>query len=431
MTSQRPVLRPFKRPNEISKIFLGIDFGTSFTKVSYSIAPTNNIQIKSLKWEDSSYENGYVIPTVLYVHDNKLYYEKTEADSLEVKYFKYSMLAPSLLNNHQNTKNIFEEMCCVYYLAQVIKRSLKKIETEMQIQTLDGIQITVHMGAPLENFYNEKEKQNKDLYLTILEKAIVLAGGSKIKTQLPDNCVLISNLDFVTSELNEKKAVIEWNYDVIPELAAEIFLYHQSKFIPEGLYAIIDIGGGTVDMAIFEKHKFKHDAPAGMYCLDQKVLPFGVEILESNKDNISLKDFQDAFADMIMASPRRMEGFYEDLQKVDVFFLGGGANHNWYKSAIIETQHRLTDSFKPKLNFKHSIDDFIIEDEKLITKNQRLIISQMISKTKDDIVSVLGYPPDFKATEDQSRIAKLIYGTKPSFIEDDPAKRSGWDDSTV
>ena len=431
MALQRPVFQPFRKANEITKIFIGIDFGTSFTKVSYSTAPSNNIQIKTLTWEDSKYENGFVIPTVLYIKDNKLYFEKPDDNSLEVKYFKYSMLAESLINNHQNTNNNFEEMCCVYYLAQVITRALKMIQKEMDIQSLEGIKITVNMGAPLENFYNEKEKHNKDLYYNILENAIVLAGGSKIKVQIPENCVLIHNLDTVYSELKTKKAIINWTHDVIPELAAEIFLYHQSKFIPEGLYVIIDIGGGTVDMAIFEKYKFRYDAPAGMSCIDQKVLPFGVEILESNENNISLKEFQDAFTDMLMSSKWRMDGIYEDLQKVDVFFLGGGANHNWYKKGIVDTQQALSRSFKPKLNFKNSIEDFIMEEESLITKNQRLIISQMISKTKDDIVSVLGYPDYFKAVGYQPRTAKLTYGTKPSFIDEDPAKRSGWDDSTV
>ena len=110
MALQRPVFQPFKRPNEITQIFLGIDFGTSFTKISYSTAPSNKVQIKTLKWEESEYENGYVIPTVLYVKEKKLFFEKPEGESLEVKYFKYSMLAESLINNHQDTKNNFEEI---------------------------------------------------------------------------------------------------------------------------------------------------------------------------------------------------------------------------------------------------------------------------------------------------------------------------------
>lgn len=417
MALQRPVFQPFKRPNDITHIFLGIDFGTSFTKISYSIAPSNNVQIKTLKWEDSSYEEGFVIPSVLYVKDNKLYFEKPDGDSLEIKYFKYSMLARSLINNHQNTKNVFEEMCCVYFLAQVIKRSIKKIQMEIDVDSLNGIKISVNMGAPLENFYEEKGKQNADLYKEILENAITLAGGCKVHSELPENCVLLNNLDSVYTEILHKKAISNWNAEVVPELAAELFLYQQSKNIPEGLYAIIDVGGGTVDMAIFEKYKLN---TMGMYCLDEAVLPYGVEVLDKIKSDDIRETFKRAFSEMIMKAKNETHLILDDISKVDIFFLGGGATNELYKKCIVETQERLKNSFKPKLNFKLEINDFIETEDYLITKNQRLLISQMIARSKDDFPSVLGFP----ISEDQKIPLETI-----TSLEDDLYERSKryWD----
>ena len=229
----------------------------------------------------------------------------------------------------------------------------------------------------------------------------MFAGGSKIEASIPSNCVVLKDLDTVYSEVLHKKPYLKWKAGVIPELAAELFLYHQSKYIPEGLYAIIDIGGGTVDMAIFQKYRILKDRPANMYCLAQKVLPYGVEILESNKTNISKEVFQQTFAQMINDSLKRMDWLPDELQKIDVFFLGGGANNEWYRNNIIVAKARLKDRLK--LNFQQSIDDFINSDESLIEKNQRLIIAQMISKDKSEITNVLGFPDYYKASVGQSR----------------------------
>ena len=417
MALQRPVFQPFKRPNEITQIFLGIDFGTSFTKISYSTAPSNKVQIKTLKWEESEYENGYVIPTVLYVKEKKLFFEKPEGESLEVKYFKYSMLAESLINNHQDTKNNFEEICCVYYLAQVITRSLKKIQKETVLSTLDGIKISVNMGAPLENFFEEREKgkRNADLYKEILENAITIAGGSKVFAELPENAVLLENLDSVYTEILHKKADLKWNAEVVPELAAELFLYQESKNIPEGLYAIIDVGGGTVDMAIFEKYKLNS---IGMYCLAEDVLPFGIEVLDKIKNDDVQKIYMQAFTGMITKAKKETSLNLDYIPKVDVFFLGGGAKNEWYRTSIINTQEWLRNSFKPKLNFKLEINDFIENEDYLITKNQRLLISQMIARSKDDFPSVLGFP----ISEEQAY--KINFYNTYSPLEDDLYERS-------
>ena len=125
-----------------------------------------------------------------------------------------------------------------------------------------------------------------------------------------------------------------------------------------------------------------------------------------------------------------MDGSYYDIKKVDVFFLGGGANNEWYKNSISETEVRLRRGFNPKLNFSFSIESFINSEESLLIKNQRLIISQMISKTKDDITSVLGFPDYYAATESEPRHIQRRSSDR-HFLDDDAAKRSGWDDSSV
>lgn len=386
-----PVLSAFRK-QPIINVFLGIDFGTSYTKVSYSYAPTQTSQIETIKWGDD-----YFKQTILYLQNNRLYFDKPSGECKEVKYFKYSIVEKKLKNNAEKTVNSFEEMCCVYFLAQLIKRSLAIIQANLRITNIDDLKISVNMGVPLENFYEETNKNNKGLYQEILEDAILLAGGSKLKADIPVNQVLISNLDIVYSEIFQKKAVLKWNANVYPELAAELLLYHQSKFVADGVYAIIDIGGGTVDMALFQKSTSFYTKISNMYCLAQKVLPYGIEILHTNKSSVSKQNFQEVFCSMLMKSKKYMDVHYDELKKIDVFFFGGGAYDSWYTSRISETKNRLKNGGVPELSFSKSLDDFIQSEEFLIRKNQKLIISQMLARHSDDISNVMGFPAFYES----------------------------------
>lgn len=295
-------------------------------------------------------------------------------------------------------------MCCVYYLAQIIRRTLKKIQEKLHITNMDELRISVNMGVPLENFYQEENKNNKGKYQDILEDAILLAGGCKVKAILPQNQVLITNLDSVYSEMQEKKAKLNWTVNVYPELAAELLLYHQSDFVKDGVYAIIDIGGGTVDMALFQKITSNATKKPNMYCLEQKVLPYGVEILQNAPDTISDKQFKQVFAQMLNESKRYLDVNYSQYTKIDVFFLGGGSNNSWYINNVknMTVEYKLERSGIPDLEFSRSINDFIQSEEKLLQKNQRLIISQMLARHRDEIDNVKGFP-DFYRQELRER----------------------------
>lgn len=386
MNIRRPVFNNQQsyKINKITHIFIGIDFGTSYTKVSYSYAPTKNPQINTVKWN-----NNFFKQSILYLKDERLYFEKPEAEYQEVKYFKYSIIEKTLQNTRYATKNNFEEMCCVYFLAQIIKRTLSYIIEALKLDNLEDIAISVNMGVPLENFYNGANVTNKGIFQDIIESAVVLAGGSKIRATLPDNQVLLYSLDDIYTELLHKKAKLNWDVNVHPELAAELLLYHTSPFVPEGIYAIVDAGGGTVDMALFKKDIFNRNV--SMSCLSQTVLPFGVELLEK-LDSDSEDIFQQAFSKMLVKSKDSLNVDYNNQRKIPVFFLGGGATNTWYIENIKKTRERLGQANIPELDFRQNIDNFISEEKSLIEKNQRLIISQMLAKHKAEIKDVQGFP---------------------------------------
>lgn len=427
MANQRPVLQAYQK-QEISHIFLGIDFGTSYTKVSYSYAFPNNPRrqhIETLKWDN----NDFYKKSVLYYQNKRLYFEKPNENCVEIKYFKYSIIEKKLQNNQQPTKCNFEELCCVYFLAQLIKRALDKIFNSLSISNTNEIKISVNMGVPLENFYKGKNKTNKGLYLEILENAVTLAGGSQIETKIPENQVLLSNLDKVYSEILCKKAKLNWNVNVCPELAAELLLYHESKFVHDGLYAVVDIGGGTVDMALFLKETTTDTHNATMGCVNQTILPYGMEIYKSrNVVNFDNEDLIQNFCKLIMESKRNTKNNKwiktSEFKKINVFFLGGGSNDSWYTNAIKDSSNRLK-SADISLDFSETIKRYIEDEDILVVKEQRLIISQMLARHIDEITNVNGFPDFFNdpvSNEDpsMSNMYDIMY---------ERAKNSGWDDN--
>lgn len=382
---------------EIKQIYIGVDFGTAYTKVSYSYAPTENQQIHTIKWDNSFFKS-----TILYLKDDHLFYEAPEKEYREIRYFKYSIIETKLKNSSYKTINNFEQMCCVFFLAQILKRTVMQIQKQLDIPDVNLIDISINMGVPLENFYDIKEKNNKGLYQDILEDAIVLAGGSKIPVELPENQVLISNFDNVYSEILNKKAKLRWKANVYPELASELLLYHQSKFVPDGVYAIIDIGGGTVDMALFQKITSIETKNTYMYCLSQKVLSLGIEILKTLDKEVATKSLKNAFGEMMKKSKNYVDVHYDKYTKVPVFFLGGGASDPYYINIIKSLETPLQNAGIPPLEYSSSLEDYINNEKMLIQKNQRLIISQMLSKHSEDIIKVQGFPDFYEENNGRS-----------------------------
>lgn len=181
-------------------------------------------------------------------------------------------------------------------------------------------------------------------------------------------------------------------------------MYHQSDFVKDGVYAIIDIGGGTVDMALFQKITSDTTKNPNMYCLAQKVLPYGVEILQTAPETISNTEFKQVFSLMLNESKHYLAVDYSQYNKIDVFFLGGGSNNSWYLNNIknMLVEYKLERSGIPDLAFSRSINDFIQSEEKLLRKNQRLVISQMLARHRDEIDNVKGFP-DFYRQELRER----------------------------
>ena len=102
-TDRRQIVAPRSQPGRVApsvgkriqktSVYIGLDFGTTFTKAAYEIAPSN-VHIKySVRFGQCGNNEDYYLPSVLYFDPKaqKLKIFDLEEDCEEIRYFKYNI----------------------------------------------------------------------------------------------------------------------------------------------------------------------------------------------------------------------------------------------------------------------------------------------------------------------------------------------------
>ncbi|MGL4985818.1 MAG: hypothetical protein ACRC5H_01615 [Treponemataceae bacterium] len=394
-------------------IYIGLDFGTSFTKVSFSYSSTVN-KIRTLKFYRLK-KDSYFFPTIVSLDRNTCCFEplsylrKLNSDCLEqIKYFKINMAQkentlPSLSVKSAEkfvTKNKLEILCSVFFLSQIIGISKKSITAILQKENIHKqINWHVNMGVPFDDNTKKEEKEN---FETVLAIAYQLAN---------ENICEKINLDFLDKYYSDNQNEKAFFTHTFPELAAEVISYQENKNIGKGFYSLIDIGGGTVDIAMF--YKGGSFASLDEYCcLYQKVIPLGVESLVNriinkqiettfyqvmedlkhgkygteaiNEEALkgSMKEFRRAYRESLVNSKEiksdEMAYYQDSKKKIPYFLMGGGAKISIYNGNI-ENIKDLKNCNIPMLE-NEKIEEYSQTSFNLEVHNNRLIISQILAR---------------------------------------------------
>lgn len=414
-------------------VIVGIDFGTSFTKVCFNQG--GNIK-QPLKFNVDG-KQSYFLPTELYYDptSNKVFFNKVQ-DGEVLRYFKYSMIKSGLLTSKSLAKNNpdknpkAEFLCSIYYLASLIKEIKRQIA---DILGVSKIRYSFNMGCPIDNWRDK----NKDSY------DIVLKLGYKLSEERFEDGMALEKLYAFYAE---NKDVTFPNLQTVPELYAEALWFIEKPSTGEGFYTILDIGGGTVDFAtIYVSRTSDGEKQTKIY--SQKVLPLGVEILlqfmypdryethraecieklrntsvnidyEKSKYDIDRKlekaqEFRVVFSEKIVEVKKKNSKFmYKQYNngkgELPYYSFGGGADFQWYHSIIKFHNSAFEAAHIPPLEKQPVILNDI--------PNNRLIIAEQL--TRSSIPEIDGFPwhfdfeppatpPDPFALEDRQ---KKIYG---------------------
>jgi hypothetical protein len=283
IADETPVSAPSKiEPLEVKEglkerrfINVGIDFGTSGTKVIYRDIIGKKAWVCGFNHALKDYPN-FVLPSSLRIIGKRIYFgseaERRTQNGNAIRSFKICMVCqnglipkeacnliydtslhpkPQTFQFTVDTRNsIFVSPLELgtYYIAYVIEHVKEQVKKRFG-NTYD-INITFNMCIPIDylQYGYVKEAFNRSLFF-----ANYLSGSIKDGSDLAELKKAFKELDdnFQNIPGPEDRSTF-----VQPETIVAIFSYVMSPLADDGLYAIADVGAGTTDIAFFRLSKF-------------------------------------------------------------------------------------------------------------------------------------------------------------------------------
>lgn len=223
-------------------VYIGLDFGTSFTKAAVGFSD----KIYPVDWElAANSTNMYLLPSEYTTDiDGKAYLGQHPDSNVEDLHadLKLPFMEPIVFDKSIQTASVFLGLVLKYIRAWVYKRHLRK---------LNGSHIRWHLnvGIPSDGFEDKRMKGNYDRLVKLSWKLSTYA------------CI---NLNLVTTqEIQSQLLHLEQNdlssSSLHPEFVGQMAGYIQSAQRVRGLHALVDVGGGTLDVVTFNVHDVNGD----------------------------------------------------------------------------------------------------------------------------------------------------------------------------
>lgn len=367
--------------NSFIDIYIGIDFGTSFTKAAIGLMD----KVYPVDWQGiSNFELRYLLPSeYCRFPDNSVFIgQHPEADSTS---FKSDLKLPFINQKNPSTEEIEQASIFLALITRYIRAW------------------TYH------NFSNLVDKKNIRWHLNIGAPSNGLED-TKLKTTYLNLCKYawdISNLESShlvgKSNLNNHFEGLDLSsFEVFPEFVAQMAGYMQSSQRIPGLHALIDVGGGTLDVVTYIVHQDEEKEDVFPF-LVPKVEPLGTQML--NIKRFEIKEVREqkleidelspildtsSFAKVASVSSEIVAKVDDDFSEkisqlitsvfsktknrryrlsnawetgVRTFFTGGGSNSTLYLNAIQKAKSQSKGGLILTLLPKHpKLDKFIGDD---------------------------------------------------------------------
>lgn len=391
-------------PKQRAQIYIGIDFGTTFSKVSFQIGDMEGTTKYSIRFENEGREEDYCLPSILgYDREKQTLVFTQEIDEscslAPIRYFKYSMIekgVPREVDIGQGrVKNDPQRLCSAFYIAHLLVMVKKVIEGHDAVRgRYSGIDWYVNMGVPVGDF-NAKPKP-------VYDEALNVAWQLAAVDHLPVEMSLTELDDFYGNWTDHLK----WNVrlNTVPELYAELIMFLQNKGTGKGFYSVIDIGGGTVDIAIFLKRIDEYSGAVDIYCVAQEVCPMGYELYMNallEGPEVAERKLLESYGGCLESARDNHRQYMDRAFRTGTplihFYTGGARGVQFYHDTLnySETLHR---NFWTKYpgSKEGNIVDFMRGMYNLEVKdNQRLLISQMLAQPYEKMPQLAGQPWNF------------------------------------
>jgi len=389
-------------PKKVAEIYIGIDFGTTFTKVSFQISGKEGATKYSLRFNNDHGDEAYCLPSVLgYDTENArlVFTQEPEEDGLEaIRYFKYSMIQEGVPRSQSlergGTENDPQRLCSAFYLAHVLKMAKNSILFHSAVKNrYEEIRWYVNMGVPVSDF-NAKPKP---VYDEALNVAWRLVGEPAFSDEMG-----LLDVDALYSQWTGHET---WNdrLNTVPELYAELIMFLQDKSVDTGFYSVIDIGGGTVDMAVFFKHIDSYSQQVQISCVAQEVCPLGYEMLVRRPEKDSAKKVVHCSYGAMVTKAYHQHRLDWDKVKANAkhfvhFFMGGARKVDFYHACVESMASVHAGAF---IAYPGMVEEDMVlymrgKSYLDVDNNSRLLISQMLAQPFEFMPPLSGQPWHFE-----------------------------------
>lgn len=391
----------------LTDIYVGLDFGTSFTKIAYQKSRNDKGILH--------FGNSCFKPTVVYFNSitrSLSFFEPLPTEGFQqIRFFKATMIKEQSEYDALRYKNLsvsddFEFLCSVFFLSNIIRYCKNKLGHHFKCNP----DLYITMGIPL-----FKNKTNEEVFNKALHAAVSIS-----ERHSPIQNMNLKELKELTHEAlgDFDNDFYDFRKDgfqngTIPELFAEsLFLLGRRDFA-SGYYFIVDIGGGTADFAFIHKDNAIKENSFWYYCPSRAVEPLGNEVRKAACIDKTLEEeYHDKFYKAYMSTISKgkfglnINGPFTITQ----LMFGGGAvdpdqpyqkKESTYRRDLRPIQCKVVN--RDNENYRN---DFISEPSKLSAADkQRLIIATQLANPDSRNSYLSGNPWDYDTTPKLQRRA--------------------------
>ena len=224
---------------ESADLVIGLDFGTSCTKVIVRSPYMARSRAIAVPWRDDSGGNAYLLPTVLYRN------ARSELDlppTGDVAGERFTDIKTALMDRADNEQ---ARAVAAAYLGVTLRTARQwLLNTQADIYGQYFIRWALNLGIPSAGYDDEQ-----------VRAAFGVVGRAAWELSLdPKAPTLETAIRACRRAEVDRNPDADTRIDVVPEIVAEVVGYARSKRRRNGLHVVMDIGASTLDICGFILH---------------------------------------------------------------------------------------------------------------------------------------------------------------------------------
>ena len=322
-------------------IYVGLDFGTSSTKVAYRIS--GGVE-KVIPMEISTMPNmHYAQPSLIAFKNNKILFGEEAYKYLENRNWDLGircvkmLFAGSIDPDYKNVElyDRFVQYCesnnisphyinPAYWVIAYLVWIIRIIRSKLDSQYKRSINLNINICIPLDTYEKENLRKGFQKAINVVEKIGSLWNGN-------NDITLIENIAELWKS-TEADEIENSKIHIVPEAVAQMACYLNSLAAENKMHGVIDFGSGTTDFSIFNLRR-DSDGERCAYWLNAVTYPIGmydVEKLIANNidENIDYKNLKYAIEHSYSQSKsvqEKIKNFLSELWKQSRYEVWGEA----------------------------------------------------------------------------------------------------------